>query len=290
MSCHARNHRSPRRLARSVSGALRLAGGLTALAAATPQSATAQRSSDSRRLVELNWMEVAENVPSRTETVLLAVGTLEAHGVTASGADILVPDSLAGRLAERLDALIAPTINYGVNTSIDEYPGTFGISAELLEETAEAVMRGLAANGFRNIVVLNGHGPNYGPLNDAARDVFGDTDARVLVINWWTVTADLVEQIYGSQGGHAGNNETGAVLAVRPDLVLQDRYTGDDQATPFVSGWSAWPFPSTIGLYAPGAGYPDFDRGKAKAYFEGVVDRLTTISRDVIGKWEAAGL
>lgn len=290
MSCPARNQRSPRRPARSVSSALLLAAGLTAVAAVAPGAATAQRSSDSRRLAEMNWMEVAEIVPSRTETVLLAVGTLEAHGVTTSGADILVPDSLAGRLAERLDALIAPTINYGVNTSIDEYPGTFGISAELLEETAEAVMRGLAANGFRNIVVLNGHGPNYGPLNEAARTVFRDTDARVLVINWWTVTADLVEQIYGSQGGHAGNNETGAVLAVRPDLVLQDRYTGDDQATPFVSGWSAWPFPSTIGLYAPGEGYPDFDRGKAKAYFEGVVDRLATITRDVIGKWEAAGI
>lgn len=290
MPCRRPLRRSSRGPARSGSAALLLATGLTALAAAAPPPAVAQRSSNSRRLAELNWMEVAEIVPSRTETVLLAVGTLEAHGVTTSGADILVPDSLAGRLAERLDALIAPTINYGVNTSIDEYPGTFGISAELLEQTAEAVIRGLAANGFRNIVVLNGHGPNYGPLNEAARNVFRDTEARVLVINWWTVTADLVERIYGSQGGHAGNNETGAVLAVRPDLVLQDRYTGEAQATPFVNGWSAWPFPSTIGLYAPGEGYPDFDPGKARAYFDGVVDRLASISRDVIEKWEAAGI
>ncbi|MGD8495422.1 MAG: creatininase family protein, partial [Gemmatimonadales bacterium] len=283
--------RAPDRALRSTARGLAAASTLAALAIViAPGRATAQASSDSRRLAEMNWMEVAEIVPARTRTVLLAVGTLEAHGVTTNGADILVPDSLAGRLAERLDALIAPTLNYGVNTSIDEYPGTFGISADLLEQTAEAVFRGLADNGFRNIVVLNGHGPNYGPLNDAARRVFRDTDARILVINWWTVTADLVERIYGSQGGHAGNNETGAVLAVRPDLVLEDRYTGADQATPFVSGWSAWPFPSTIGLYAPGEGYPDFDRDKAAAYFEGVVDRLETICRDVIGKWEASGI
>lgn len=287
----ARRHPARRRLARRPRATVSVIGLIVAAVTATaPHPALAQRSSDSRRLVEMNWMEVAEVVPSQTETVLLAVGTLEAHGVTTSGADILVPDSLAGRLARRLNALIAPTINYGVNTSIDEYPGTFGISADLLEATAEAVMRGLAANGFRNIIVLNGHGPNYGPLNDAARAVFRDTEARVLVINWWTVTSDLVEQIYGSQGGHAGNNETGAVLAVRPDLVLQDRYMGDEQATPFTSGWSAWPFPSTIGLYAPGEGYPDFDRDRAKAYFDGVVERLEAISRDVIGKWEAAGI
>jgi creatinine amidohydrolase len=229
-------------------------------------------------------------VPARTETVLLAVGTLEAHGVTANGADIIVPDSLAGRLAEEMDALVAPTLNYGVNTSLDEYPGTFGISADLLRENAEAVMRGLAGAGFRNIIVLNGHGPNFGPLNEAARIVFRATDARILVVNWWSVTADLTESVYGTQGGHAGNNETAAVLAVRPDLVLQGRYAGPEQATPFTGGWQAWPFPSSIGLYAPGEGYPDFDPDKAARYFDGVVERLVELSRDVIAKWDTAGL
>lgn len=144
-----------------------------------PPAALSQTASGSRLLSELNWMEVREIVPARTETVLLAVGTLEAHGVTANGADIIVPDSLAGRLAEEMDALVAPTLNYGVNTSLDEYPGTFGISADLLRENAEAVMRGLAGAGFRNIIVLNGHGPNFGPLNEAARIVFRATDARI---------------------------------------------------------------------------------------------------------------
>lgn len=96
--------------------------------------------------------------------------------------------------------------------------------------------------------------------------------------------------MYGTRGGHAGNNETGAVLAIRPDLVLQGRDSGSDLTTPFTSGWRAWPFPSSIGLYAPGEGYPDFDAEKARTYFDGVVDRLAAITRDVIGKWEAAGL
>ena len=153
------------------------------LALATPVVAQSTRS-----MIELNWMEVAELVPSRIQTVLLSVGTLEAHGVTANGADILVPDSLAGRLAADLNALIAPTINYGVNTSLDEYPGTFGVSEETLRQTALEVFRGLAASGFRNVIVLNGHGPNFTPLNEAARVVFGETDARILVVNWWSIT------------------------------------------------------------------------------------------------------
>jgi creatinine amidohydrolase len=243
-----------------------------------------------RSMVELNWMEVADIVPSEIETVLLAVGTLEAHGVTANGADILVPDSLAARLAEDLHALIAPTINYGVNTSLDEYPGTFGISEETLRQTALDVYRGLAANGFRNVIVLNGHGPNFAPLNDAARVVFRETDTRILVINWWSITPDITEDVFGAQGGHAGNNETAAVLAIRPDLVHENRYTGENQATPFGTGWQAWPFPSSIGLYAPGQGYPEFDEVQAQGYFDRVVERVRELALDVIAKWDMAGL
>ncbi len=250
----------------------------------------AQSAPPTRHMTDLNWMEVREWVPERITTVLLPVGTLEAHGVAPNGSDILVPDSMALRMAAELDALVAPTINYGVNTSLDEFPGTFGVPASVLRETAEAVLRGLDGSGFRNIIVLNGHGPNFGPLNDAAREVFRDTDARILVINWWSVTPDITEEIYGTQGGHAGNNETAAVLALRPDLVHEDRYEGPDQATPFSTGWQAWPFPSSIGLYAPGQGFPDFDPQKAERYFDLVVARMLEIARDVMAKWDRAGL
>lgn len=262
------------------------------LAGARPGEAQegAPASPPTRDLAALNWMEVRELVPARLRTVLLAVGTLEPHGVVPNGADILVPDSLAARLAPDLDALIAPTLNYGVNNSLDEYPGTFGISESLLRETAAEVMRGLAATGFRNIIVLNGHGPNFGPLNEAAREVFRQTDARVLVVNWWSITSDITEEIFGAQGGHAGNNETAAILALRPDLVRPERYEGPSQATPFSAGWQAWPFPSSIGLYAPGQGYPEFDREKAIRYFDLVVERVRSLAADVIGKWEAADL
>ena len=37
----------------------------------------------------INWMEFREWVPAKINTVLLPLGTLEPHGVTANGADIL---------------------------------------------------------------------------------------------------------------------------------------------------------------------------------------------------------
>jgi creatinine amidohydrolase len=243
-----------------------------------------------RSLDDLNWMEVARLVPSRVTTVLLPVGTLEAHGVVNNGADNTVPESLAVRIAPQVNALVAPTVKYGVTVTINEYAGTFGISAEGFERYVYEVMKGLAAAGFRNIVVLNGHGPNGPPLRNAAERVFRETAARVLVTEWWSLTADLVKAVYGTEGGHAGNNETGAVLAVRPDLVHRELYTGPDMTTPRADGWAAYPFPSSILLYRAGEGYPDFDPVKAKRYFDGTVERLVTLIRDVVGKWEKAGL
>jgi len=256
-----------------------------ALTAITARDGLAQRT---RYLDHLNWMEVEELVPMAIQTVFLPVGTIEAHGVGPNGADNLVPEALAVYLAEQLDGLIAPTISYGVNTSIDEYAGTFGITADLLEPLAKQVMTGLAKTGFRNIIVLNGHGPNFDPLDAAAIAVFRETEARVMVINWWSATADLTEEVWGEQGGHAGLNENAALMVVAPNDVRPELYR-PEQATPMSDAWRAYPFPTTIGLYTPGEGYLDFDRAKAERYFNRVKEEILAIVRDVITKWEAGG-
>src|SRR5207237_2708949 len=67
-----------------------------------------------RRIDRLNWMEFAEIVPRHVNTALLPVGTLEAHGVTSLGTDNEIPTRLSEAIADRLNALVAPTIPYGV--------------------------------------------------------------------------------------------------------------------------------------------------------------------------------
>lgn len=253
-------------------------------------AAAQQGAERSRLLGELNWLEVARLVPDSVRTILVPAGTLEPHGVVNNGADNTVPYALARRLAPAVDALVAPSIPYGVTTTLDEYPGTFGISPATFEAYVFEVLSGLARSGFRNIVILNGHGPNGTPLRAAAQRVWRETESRVLVAEWWTLTAELGRSVYGSEGGHAGNNETGAVLAVRPDLVHPELYTGPDMSTPRGAGWTAYPFPSSILLYRAGEGYPDFDPDKARRYFDGVVERLAGLITDVISKWDRAGL
>jgi creatinine amidohydrolase len=245
-----------------------------------------------RELAELNWMEFRELVPAKIQTVLLPTGTLEAHGVINNGADMLAPLALARAVAPRVNALVAPVVPYGVTGSLDAYAGGFSISEAAYRAYVGDVLAGLARNGFRNIIVLNGHGgPQTAILNGLAEQVGRERRVRTLVVNWWSYCSDVTLRIFGEDGGHAGWNETAMIQAIDPKLVHPERYSERlALPRPAEATWSAYPFPAPIILYKPGEGYPRFDQAKAKAYFDAVVEKLTALVRDVIERWDQAGV
>ncbi len=259
--------------------------------AAAPTSAAPR----TRLMDDLNWMEFAELVPSRIQTVILTVGTLEPHGVVNNGADNTAPVAIArGIMAEPgIDALLAPHLPYGVTGSLAPYPGALTIPEEAYRPYIRALLDGLAGNGFRDIIIINGHGgPQTAILNEMAREVSLSRRVNTLVINWWSLTTDISREVFGSDGGHAGVNETAFIQATDASLLRRERYTGQDMATanPAPGAWSAVPFPSAITLYQPGSGWPtDFDSAKAQRYQEAVIARVRALVKDTIAKWRRAG-
>ncbi|MEB2775105.1 creatininase family protein [Algoriphagus sp. D3-2-R+10] len=118
----------------------------------------AQQAISTREMNLINWMEFAEFVPKQINTVLLPTGTLEPHGVVNNGADNTAPTAMAIDMAEDLNALIAPTLNYGITGSMAAFPGAFQITEEAYRPFIRDILKGLAKNGFKNIIILNGHG------------------------------------------------------------------------------------------------------------------------------------
>jgi creatinine amidohydrolase len=241
----------------------------------------------------INWLEFREWVPAKINTVLLPLGTLEAHGVIANGTDIIAPVAMAREIAPRVNAMIAPVIPYGFTGVLDAYPGSFTIPEPAYRAYARAVLVGLAKNKFKNIIMLNGHGGGQTAILAAlAQEVGRETGSRILAVNWWSYCADVCQEVFGEDGGHAGNTETAYMLAVDPALVDKKRYTGREMATaiPPPNTWSAYPFPSSILLYKEGQGYPNFDPAKAKIYFRKVNDKIARLILETIRKWNLAGL
>lgn len=96
---------------------------------------------------DLNWKEFQRLVPAKIKSVIVTVGTLEAHGCVNNGADNTV--AIANAVAS----------DVGVTGILAPYPGSLHIPEEAFRIYVRAVLVGLANNGFRNIVILNGHGP-----------------------------------------------------------------------------------------------------------------------------------
>lgn len=259
------------------------------------QNAPAQTEKDTvptREMDRINWMEFKEIVPAKIQTVLLPTGTLEPHGVINNGADNTAPTAMARAVARRTNAMIAPTLSYGITGSMADYPGAFTITEAAYRPFVKQILEGLAKTGFKNIIILNGHGGGQtAVLQSVAAEVSAERRVRTLVINWWSFAADETKAVFGEDGGHAGWNETAYIQAIDPTLVKKERYK-DDLATayPPAGTWQAVPFPSSIGLYQKGQGYPKFDQQKADEYFRKVNDKVANLINEIVRKWDMAGL
>jgi creatinine amidohydrolase len=244
-----------------------------------------------REMERINWLEFKEQVQGKIKTVLLPTGTLEPHGVINNGADITAPRAMALTIAQRTNAMIAPALPYGITGSLADYPGAFQITEAAYRPFVKQILEGLVKNGFKNIIILNGHGGGQtAVLQSVAAEVSAEQHVRTLVINWWSFASDETREVFGEDGGHAGNNETAFIQAIDPALVHPEKYTGADMTTaiPAPGTWTATPFPSSIELYQKNQGYPTFDKTKADLYYKKVCDKVAALINDIVGKWDKA--
>ena len=245
-----------------------------------------------REMDRINWMEFKELVPGQIDTVLLPTGTLEPHGVANNGADNTAPWAISKTIAERTNAMIAPTLAYGMTGSLAAYPGAFKMSEKVYRPFVKEIMEGLVKNKFKTLIIINGHGGGQtAVLKSVAAEIANEYQVRTLVINWWSFAADVTEEVFGENGGHAGWNENAFIQAIDPSLVHEDKYS-DKLATPYPQNgsWAATPFPSSIGLYKEGEGYIKFDQKLADEYYEKVTDKLADFIVKIKAKWDLAGL
>ena len=178
-----------------------------------------------------------------------------------------------------------------LGVGLEAFAGGITISDEAYRLFVRDILRGFARHGMKNLIIVNGHGGNTAALNAMAEEVGRSEKVRTLVVNWWTFCGDLTLKVFGEDGGHAGWNETAMVQATHPQLVRKELYS-DKLATPRATpgSWTAFPFPSSIILYQPKQGYVKFDEAKAKEYFNSCSDKIGGLGREVIEKWDLAGL
>ncbi|WP_461864629.1 creatininase family protein [Thermococcus sp.] len=178
----------------------------------------------------LTWDEF-ERIRKEISTVILPIGSVEAHGRHLPlGTDVFAPVEIAERVEAKLkemgiELLVAPPIWYGHSFVLNLFPGTVNVRADTLRRYIRDVAGEFAEEGFRRIILLNGHGGNYHPLIEAAEEVAERYNVEIWLINWWIDFREDILSICSSQG-HAGEDETSVILAIKPELVKMEKAKG----------------------------------------------------------------
>jgi creatinine amidohydrolase len=152
--------------------------------------------------------------------MLLPVGAVERHGDHLPlGTDAMTALYVAERVAEKVRGLLLPPVWYGSCMAMRGHRGTFDVSQDVLATYVTEILREAWRNGARLVVVVNGHGGNTQALHYAARRVAGETELAVVVVDWWRDVAVEERARLFARPGHAGEDETSAMLVIAGDLV-----------------------------------------------------------------------
>jgi creatinine amidohydrolase len=245
-----------------------------------------------RLIDEMTWPEVRDAAAADLPAVL-AVGSTEQHGPHLPLAtDTILPVGVALAAAERVPLVVAPPVRFGARSRAlsgggETFPGTLSVRGATLVATVSEVLMALARSGFSRLVLQNWHYENAGFLWEAADlAVERHPDIRVLVLEspMPPLSADELDALFpggfpGWDVEHASIMETSMMMALRPDLVLEDRIV-DDEAARHPS-WDVVPapddfIPASGVLWHPSVSTPELGRRFVEVAAGQLADAIAT--------------
>jgi creatinine amidohydrolase len=172
------------------------------------------------RFDEMNWFSVEQYLKS-DDRLMLVTGACEQHGYLSLLTDAKIPLALAEAASEKTGVLVAPAINFGASPYFLAYPGTISLRITTLLAVVEDIIRSVYQQGFRRVLVLNGHSGNApvrGLMSELANQM---PDMKMNFYSWWmSSTVEAVSQRHGLEPNHAN------WLEAFPFTVVADLPTG----------------------------------------------------------------
>lgn len=166
---------------------------------------------------------------SEDTVVILPIGSTEQHGPHLP---VDVDSQLATEVAVRAarivvvsePVLVLPTLWVSLAEHHMNFGGTLTLDFSTFRAVIRCVVGSLSRQGFRRILLLNGHGGNVASLSVIVDELSREFALPLAAATYWeAASADFASLLEGQQNlRHACEAETSMMLSIAPDLVDVD--------------------------------------------------------------------
>lgn len=187
---------------------------------------------------ELTASEWPKALEKSSQTCILPIGILEKHGPHVPiGSDLIQVREWSARATKKEYAVVFPDYFYGqINEAKQQY-GTFALPSRVVWDLLEATCDEIGRNGFKKIVIVNGHGGNPELIRYFIQTRL--EKRRNYAVFFFVPESDpdfqkkvaAIRKSDPSGDQHAGERETSSILYLRPDLVKMDSANNESGAS-----------------------------------------------------------
>jgi creatinine amidohydrolase len=227
--------------------------------------------------------EIGENLP---EIAVFGIGAVEQHSIHLPlGTDWLGVSDITQRVARELDAFLVPALPFSMSECHGPMAGTVWLKPETLAAVVCDTVLSLYGQGFRKILIINGHGGNFVLEAEIRRLNLNYPDLMTLLVPpLWAPRPGDPKILDKGVGIHANEGETARQLYINPENVKDERV---DYQPPvgrefldyafigFISEWGVWGYPS----------YGTAEKGEKTTAIR--VTRIVEWAREAIAKVES---
>ncbi len=137
------------------------------------------------RIDATNW-QMVEALLARGETrAVIPLGCTEQHARLSLSTDSILAERVAVEAADPLGVPVFPVVPYGITPYFLAFPGTVSLRLETYGHLLRDILDSLAGQGFREFMLVNGHGGNQ-PAQVIAAEWQGSRPACTVTLhNWW---------------------------------------------------------------------------------------------------------
>jgi len=156
--------------------------------------------------------------------IIIPTGACEVYGPQLPmGSDLIVAKRMAELVAEKVDAIIAPTIEAGESSALESFSCTFAMPRKILEDYLDFLVDKLIKDGAKKFLFITGHAGNVDTVNYISKKYLHKVEIKVAQVDWWRFATVHNKGICQYEGymcnGHASECGTSVFMYLFPELV-----------------------------------------------------------------------